>query len=90
MLGGMANLNITKDSSGTYISSYDIDFLVTHFVPGRTMVTTYFLDDYNDELASKHGILTEPAENFMRINKDYPFTKNGLKELAKKICPDLV
>lgn len=90
MLGGMANLNITKDSSGTYISSYDIDFLVTHFVPGRTTVTTYFLDDYNDELASKHGILTEPAENFMRINKDYPFTKNGLKELAKKICPDLV
>lgn len=90
MLGGMANVNITKDSSGTYISSYDIDFLVTHFVSGRTTVTTYFLDDYNDELASRHGILTEPAENFMRINRDYPFTKNGLKELAKKICPDLV
>lgn len=90
MLGGMANVKITKDSAGTYISSYDIDFLVTHFVPGRTTVTTYFLDDYNDELASRHGILTEPAENFMRINRDYPFTKNGMKELAKKICPDLV
>lgn len=88
MLGGMANVKITKDSTGTYISSFDIDFLVTHFVPGRSTVTTYFLDDYSDALASQHGILTEPAENFMNINRHYPFTMDGLNKLAKKICPD--
>lgn len=89
MLGGMAEVSITKDSSGTYISDYDMEFLVTHYTPGRTQVTTYFLDDYTDELASQHAILTEPGEKYMNVNKNYPFTVEGLKALAEQICPDL-
>lgn len=89
MLGGMADVSITKDSSGTYISDYDMDFLVTHYTPGRTQVTTYFLDDYTNELASQHAILVEPGEKYMNINKNYPFTVEGLKALAEQICPDL-
>lgn len=89
MLGGMAKVAITKDSTGAHISSYDMDFLVTHFVPGRSVVTTFYLDNYTDELAAQHGILTEPAEGFMEVNKNYPFTVEGLKNLAKTICPDL-
>ncbi|MGN0375854.1 MAG: CapA family protein, partial [Butyrivibrio sp.] len=89
MLGGMAQVSITKDASGTYISSYDMDFLVTHYTAGRTAVTTYFLDDYTDELAAQHAILIEPNEKYMNVNKNYPFTVEGLKALARQICPDL-
>lgn len=89
MLGGMAEVSITKDSSGTYISDYDMEFLVTHYTPGRTAVTTYFLDDYTNELAAQHAILTEPNEKYMAVNQNYPFTVEGLKTLAKQICPDL-
>ncbi len=89
MLGGMAQVAITKDSSGTYISSYDMKFLVTHYTPGRTAVTTYFLDNYTDELAAAHAIHTEPPEKYNDINQTYPFTVAGLKSLAEQICPDL-
>lgn len=89
MLGGMANVSITKDSTGTYVSDYDMDFLVTHYTPGRTAVTTYFLDDYTNELAAQHAILTEPGENYMKVNAHYPFTVEGLKNIAEQVCPDL-
>lgn len=89
MLGGMAEVSITKDSSGTYISDYDMEFLVTHYTPGRTQVTTYFLDNYTNELASQHAILIEPGEKYMNVNQNYPFTVEGLKALAEQICPDL-
>ncbi len=89
MLGGMAQVSITKDSSGTYISDYGMKFLVTHFTSNRSSVTTYFLDDYTDELASTHAILTEPDEKYMLVNESYPFTVAGLKSLAKQICPNL-
>ncbi len=89
MLGGLAKVSITKDSTGTYVSNYDMDFLVTHYTSGRTAVTTYLLDEYTDELAASHAILTEPGPDFMAINQYYPFTVEGLKSLAKTICPDL-
>lgn len=95
MLGGFAEVTITKDSSGTYISDYDMDFLVTHYTAGRTEMTTYFLSDYTDELASRHAILTEPyagqyAESYHNVNQWYPFTVDGLWNLARQICPQFV
>ena len=92
MLGGFAEVTIRKDSEGTYISDYDMDFLVTHYTAGRTEMTTYFLSDYTDDMASRHAILTEPyqsqyAENYTNINQWYPFTVEGLWNLAKQICP---
>jgi len=96
MLGGMAKVEISKDSAGTRISNYDMDFLVTHYVPGRSVVTTYFLDDYTDELAATHAILTEPytgdaaaVANYHAWNDPYPFCVATLKALAETICPDL-
>lgn len=95
MLGGFAEVTITKDSTGTYISDYDMDFLVTHYTAGRTEMTTYFLSDYTDELASRHAILTEPyagqyAEGYRNVNQWYPFTVEGLWNLARQICPQFV
>lgn len=92
MLGGFAEVTITKDSTGTYISDYNMDFLVTHYTAGRTEMTTYFLSDYTDELACRHAILTEPyqgqyAEGYRNVNQWYPFTVEGLWNLAKQICP---
>ena len=89
MLGGMAQVSITKDATGTYISEYDMDFVVTHYTPGRTAVTTYMLDDYTNELAATHAILTEPGQKYMNVNVNYPFTVEGLKALAEQVCPDL-
>lgn len=92
MLGGFAEVTITKDEIGTYISNHDMDFVVTHYTAGRTEMTTYFLSDYTDELASRHAILTEPyegrfAETYKTANGPYPFTVAGLRDLAKKVCP---
>lgn len=88
MLGGMAKVSITKDSEGTRISGYDMDFLVTHYTSGRTAVTTYFLDQYTDELAASHAILVEPPEKYAAVNAGYPFTVSGLKNIAKTVCPE--
>ena len=89
MLGGMAQVSITKDATGTYISEYDMDFVVTHYTSGRTAVTTYKLDDYTNELAATHAILVEPTGNYVNVNAGYPFTVEGLKNIAEQVCPDL-
>ena len=63
MLGGMANLTIVQDESGTYIREDSIKAipLVTHFIyPGWTgssgVESTYLLDHYTEEQAAKHGL----------------------------------
>ena len=61
MLGALAQVTITKTDMRTYISDCDIEFLVTHYGQEKTneyfdIVTTFPLDDYNDELAGQHGL----------------------------------
>lgn len=96
MLGGFAEVTITKDASGTYISDYDMDFVVTHFTspnPNRNELTTYFLSDYTQELASRHGILVDPyntssAEAYRYFNDQYPFSVEGLWNIVREVCPE--
>lgn len=65
MLGGLADVTIVKDQSGTYIADHKLDFLVTHYqntIPGAgyfDYVTTFCWDEYTPELAAQHGILAE-------------------------------
>lgn len=54
VLGGMADITITKESDNIYISNYSLIPLVTHQEPGN--YTTYRLDEYSDELAAKHRL----------------------------------
>ena len=89
MLGGMAQVAITKDKSGTYVSAYDMDFLFTHYNNNRSHVTTYFLDDYTDELMKQHTLVLKPTESLNWINKQYPMTVKDMKKLAERVCPDL-
>ena len=50
ILGGLADVTITKDDSGTRISSWDFIPTVTHF--SGMDVRVFLLKDYNDVLAS--------------------------------------
>jgi poly-gamma-glutamate synthesis protein (capsule biosynthesis protein) len=58
MLGGIANITITKDDSGTYISDSSITPIVTHYENGPSdyNYTIYKLSDYTDSLARLHGV----------------------------------
>lgn len=54
LLGGLADVTITKDESGTRITAWDFIPTVTHF-SGRD-VRAILLKDYTDELASIHHV----------------------------------
>jgi poly-gamma-glutamate synthesis protein (capsule biosynthesis protein) len=58
MLGGISNITITKDDSGTYISDSSITPIVTHYENGLSdyNYTIYKLSDYTDALAQLHGV----------------------------------
>lgn len=58
MLGGMAEVTITKDQSGTYISDAGITPLVTHYENGPADFNygIYKLSDYTPALAKRHGV----------------------------------
>lgn len=69
MLGGQANVTIKKDESGTYISDYSLDFVVTHYEQRESseyydIVTTYPLSDYTSDLAARHGMSVSGNDDF--------------------------
>jgi len=72
MLGGMAKIKLIKENDEVKIESYDLIPLVTHFEGGY--FTTYKLEDYTEELASKHG-----------INQYCEFSLAKVKELYEQI-----
>jgi len=53
ILGGMADVTITKKDGRTYVESYQMHPTVTHVSGGK--YTAYMLSDYTDELAVKHS-----------------------------------
>lgn len=59
MLGAMANVTITKDESGTYVSDYSMSPLVTWIQGGGTVGLGYrfhtvHMEDYTDEMGQEH------------------------------------
>ncbi|CVI67719.1 Capsule biosynthesis protein CapA [Clostridiales bacterium CHKCI001] len=62
MLGGLADVTIRKDGSGTYIVAHSLKTLVTHFQNTNPscgyfdFVTTYLWEQYTPELAAQHDI----------------------------------
>lgn len=79
MLGGMAELTIRKDATGTYISKAGIVPIITHFEKGYAdyHYAIYKLADYNEELASLHGVSDIASQG--------PLTYQGTYDLAKQI-----
>ena len=69
MLGGQANVTISKEEDGTHISDYSLDFVVTHYEQRGSseyydIVTTYPLADYTSDLAARHGMSVSGNEEF--------------------------
>lgn len=69
MLGGQANVTISKEEDGTHISDYSLDFVVTHYEQRESseyydIVTTYPLVDYTSDLAARHGMSVSGNEEF--------------------------
>lgn len=69
MLGGQANVTISKEEDGTHISDYSLDFVVTHYEQRECseyydIVTTYPLADYTSDLAARHGMSVSGNEEF--------------------------
>lgn len=69
MLGGQANVTISKEEDGTHISDYSLDFVVTHYEQKESseyydIVTTYPLADYTSDLAARHGMSVSGNDEF--------------------------
>ena len=69
MLGGQANITISKEEDGTHISDYSLDFVVTHYEQRESseyydIVTTYPLADCTSDLAARHGMSVSGNEEF--------------------------
>jgi poly-gamma-glutamate synthesis protein (capsule biosynthesis protein) len=77
MLGGLANITITKDESGTYISDSGITPIVTHYDHGPSDFTLYRLRDYTEALAKVHGVSD--------IARQGSITYKSTLDLAKKV-----
>ncbi len=75
MLGGLAEVTITKTNRRTYISACGMNFVVTHYAkqPQSTndyfdVVTTFPWSQYNAELAAQHGILAwDPQFSYEKL-----------------------
>lgn len=80
MVGGMAQIEITKDENGNaFISNYGVLPLVAHVKSGYGNVTTYPLDVYSEELANENEI----------ISQDASFSYEYVNELIDKVWPDI-
>ena len=69
MLGGQANITISKEEDGTHISDYSLDFVITHYEQRESseyydIVTTYPLADYTSDLAARHGMSVSGNDEF--------------------------
>ena len=69
MLGGQANITISKEEDGTHISDYSLDFVVTHYEQRESseyydIVTSYPLADYTSDLAARHGMSVSGNDEF--------------------------
>lgn len=79
LLGGIATITLTKDSSHTYISKADIIPIVTHYENGPADYNygIFPLKEYTSEQAKEHGVKD--------LQKKGPFTYEKTLELAEEI-----
>lgn len=63
MVGGMAEVTITKGDSGEVkITDYGVHPVVSHVTSGSGGVTTYFLEDYSEELEEENEIVFQDSD----------------------------
>lgn len=86
MLGGMATVTITKDTTGTYISDAGITPIVTHYEngPADYHYGIYKLTDYTPELASVHGVSDIARQGTLTYKETYALAKDVLVDWFKE------
>ena len=63
MVGGMAEVTITKNDYGEVeIANYGVKPMISHVASAPEGVTTYFLEDYPEELAEENEIVSQDPE----------------------------
>lgn len=63
MVGGMAEVTLTKNEDGEVeIADYGVKPMISHVASGPEGVTTYFLEDYPEELAEENEIVSQDPE----------------------------
>jgi poly-gamma-glutamate synthesis protein (capsule biosynthesis protein) len=79
MLGGMAEVTITKTTSDVYISEASITPIITHFENGFAdyHYGIYKLEDYSEKLAKKHGV--------NKIAQNGPLKYKDMCKLAEQV-----
>lgn len=78
MVGGMADIVLEKTEDGEVeIKEYDAIPLVCHW--SEDEITTYYLDDYTEEM----------GENNLIRKQDSSFSYDGCKELVEKVWGDM-
>lgn len=66
MVGGMAEVTLAKKEDGEVeIADYGVQPMVSHVTTGSGGVTTYFLENYSEELAEENVIVLQDS-NFSR------------------------
>ncbi len=69
MLGGMLNFDLVKNNTSgeTTVENVVFEGAVTHFGYGMSNIRVYPLDEYTQELASKHGVISKTSS----FSRDY-------------------
>ena len=64
MLGGMLDFEVVKNNATGEITLENVKFsgVVTHYGYGCTNIRVYPLEDYTQELASKHGVISKTSD----------------------------
>lgn len=64
MLGGMLNFEIVKNNTTGEIALENVKFsgVVNHYGYSFSNIRIYPLEDYTQELASKHGVLSKTSD----------------------------
>lgn len=79
MVGGMADIELTRDTLGkVVIKRYDIVPLVTHVSDGFGGVTTYLLEDYSEDMASCNMIRKQDG------SFSYEYAKKLVNDIWRK------
>lgn len=80
MLGALADIEITKDENGVYVSDYGVIPIVAHIeTEKKQMLTVYRLDEYTEALASENEI----------IRQDRTFSLAKLQTLCRDVFGEL-
>lgn len=81
MLGGMAKVQLVKDKDGScYVDHYSYTPIVTHKLFGTSLITSYKLSDYTEELAAANAIRNDAGCS--------DFSLEWCKDLCRQVFGD--